>query len=87
MYTYSNHPLTEYIAQLYLRSDSIHEHNTHGCQLPKVRLGSKIFSSLSARIWNALSHKLNCNVSILLFKRNLKLFRLHNELVINYFKE
>ena len=54
--------------------------------LLRVPLESKTFSSLSARIWNALSLKLNCNVSISLFKRNLKLFLLHNELVINYSK-
>ena len=86
MYKYSNHLLPECIAQLYLRNDSIHEHNTRGCQLLRVPLESKTFSSLSARIWNALSLKLNCNVSISLFKRNLKLFLLHNELVINYSK-
>ena len=28
MYKYSNHLLPECIAQLYLRNDSIHEHNT-----------------------------------------------------------
>ena len=82
MYNYSNHLLPECIAQLYLRNDSIHEHNTRGCQLLRVPLESKTFSSLSARIWNALS----LNVSISLFKRNLKLFLLHNELVINYSK-
>ena len=86
IYKYSNHLLPECIAQLYLRNDSIHEHNTRGCQLLRVPLESKTFSSLSARIWNALSLKLNCNVSISLFKRNLKLFLLHNELVINYSK-
>ena len=86
MYEYSNHLLPEYIAQLYLKNDSIHEHNTRGCQLLRVPLDSKTFSSLSARIWNALSLKLNCNVSISLFNRNLKLFLLHNELVINYSK-
>ena len=74
MYKYSNHLLPECIAQLYLRNDSIHEHNTRRCQLLRVPLDSKTFSSLSARIWNALSLKLNCNVLILLFKRNLKLF-------------
>ena len=86
MYKHSNHLLPECIAQLYLRNDSIHEHNTSGCQLLRVPLESKTFSSLSARFWNALSLKLNCNVSISLFKRNLKLFLLHNELVINYSK-
>ena len=64
MYKYSNHLLPECIAQLYLRNDSIHEHNTRGCQLLRVPLDSKTFSSLSARIWNALSFKLNCNVLI-----------------------
>ena len=86
MYIYSSNLLPECIAQLYLRNDSIHEHNTRGCQLLRVPLGSKTFTNLSARIWNSLSQKLNCNVSISLFKHNLKLFLLHNELVINYSK-
>ena len=59
---YPNYLSPECIAQLYLRNDSIHEHNDRECQLLRVPLGSKTFSSLSARIWNALSHKLNCNV-------------------------
>ena len=33
MYKYSNHLLPECRAQLYLRNDSIHEHNTRGSQL------------------------------------------------------
>ena len=55
---------------------NIHEHNTRGCQLLRVPHGSKTLTNLSARIWNALSHKLNFNVSISLFKRKLKLFLL-----------
>ena len=86
MYKYSNNILPECIAQLYLRNDGIHEHKTRGSQLLRVPLGSKTFSCLSARIWKSLSVKLNCNVSISLFKRNLKLFLLHNELVIRYSK-
>ena len=75
MYKYSNHLLPECIAQLYLRNDSIHEHNTRGCQLLRVPLDSKpSVACMSARIWNALSLKLNCNVSISLFKRNLNYF-------------
>ena len=54
MYTYSDHLLPECIAQLYLRNDSIHEHNTRGCQLLRVPLEPKTSSSLRARIWNAL---------------------------------
>ena len=84
MCKYFNNLLPECIAQLYLRNDSIHEHNTRGSQPLRVPLGSKTFSSLSARIRNALAIKLSCNVSFSLFKRNLKLFLLRNELVINY---
>ena len=86
MYKYSNHLLPECIAQLYLRNDSIHEHNTRGSQLLRVPLRSKTFSSLSGKIWNTLSLQLNCNVFISLFKRNLKLILLHNGLVIHYSK-
>ena len=86
MYKYSNNLLPECIAQLCLKNDSIHEHNTRGCQLLIVPLDSKTFSSLSARIWNALSRKLNCNALISLFKCNLKLFLLQNKLAINYSK-
>ena len=81
MYKYSSNLLPECIAQLYLRNDSNNEHNTRGSQLLRVHvpLGSKTFTNLSARIWNL-------NVSISLFKRNLKLFLLYNELVIGYSK-
>ena len=41
MYKYSNHLLPECIAQLHLRNDSIHEHNTRGSQLLRVPLGLK----------------------------------------------
>ena len=50
MYKYSNHLLPECVVQLYLRNDSIHEHNTRGSQLLRVPPGSKTFSNLSARI-------------------------------------
>ena len=42
------------------------------------------FSNISARIWNVLSNKINCDVSLSIFKCNLKLFLLNNELVLNY---
>ena len=40
--------------------------------------------NISARIWNVLSNKINCDVSMSIFKCNLKLFLLNNELVLNY---
>ena len=100
MYKYSLNLLPECIAHLYLRNDSIHEHNTRGCHEHSTRgchehntrgchelrvlPGAKTFSNISARIWNVLSYKINCDVSMSIFKCNLKLFLLHNELVLNY---
>ena len=76
--------LPECITHLYIRNDSIHEHNTRGCQELRVLPGAKIFSYISARIWNVFSNKINCDVSMSIFKCNLKLFLLNNELVLNY---
>ena len=84
MYKYSLNLLPECIAHLYLRNDSIHEHNTRGCHELRVLPGAKTFSNISARIWNVLSNKINCDVSMSIFKCNLKLFLLNNELVLNY---
>ena len=44
----------------------------------------KKISNISARIWNVLGNKINCDVSMSIFKCNLKHFLLHNELVLNY---
>ena len=44
----------------------------------------KSISNISARIWNVLSNKINCDVSMSIFKCNLKQFLLNNELVLNY---
>ena len=84
MYKYSLNLLPECIAHLYLRNDSTHEPNTRGCHELRVLPGAKSFSNISARIWNVLSNKINCDVSMSILKCNLKLFLLHNELVLNY---
>ena len=84
MNKYSLNLLPECIAHLYLRNVSIHEHNTRGCHDLRVLPGAKTFSNISARIWNVLSNKINCDVSMSIFKCNLKLFLLNNELVLNY---
>ena len=80
MYKYSLNLLPECIAHLYLRN----EHNTRGCHELRVLPGAKTFSSISARIWNVLSNKINFDVSMSIFKCSLKLFLLNNELVLNY---
>ena len=70
MYKYSNNHLPECISLyiIYLRNDSIHEHNTRGCHQLRVLPGAKTFSNISARIWNVLTNKFNCDVSMSIFK-------------------
>ena len=84
MYKYSLNLSPECIAYLYLRNDSIHEHNTRGCHKLRVLPDAKTLSNKSAQIRNVLSNKINCDVSMSIFKYNRKLFLLHNELVLNY---
>ena len=50
MYKYSFNVLPECIAHLYLRNDSIHEHNTRGCHELRVLPGAKTFSNGSFRV-------------------------------------
>ena len=50
MHNYSNTLIPECISLLYLRSDSIHEHNTRGWHQLRVLHSAKIFSNISARI-------------------------------------
>ena len=93
MHKYSNNLLPECIAKNvqhgcqcnvhcheFLRNGSIHEHNTQS--IP----GAKTFSNISARFWNVLTNKINCDVSMSMLTCNLKLFVLHNEFVLNYQK-
>ena len=46
IYKYSNNLLPECISLLYLRNDSIHEHNTRGCHQLRVLHGAKTFSNI-----------------------------------------
>ena len=50
MYKYSNNVLPECILLLYLRNDSIHDHNTRGCHQLRILPGAKTFTNISARI-------------------------------------
>ena len=45
---------------------------------------SQTFSSVGAKIWNALNIKINVNVTLIKFKNSLKVYLLSNTLVINY---
>ena len=46
MYKYSLNLLPECIAHLYLRNDSIHEHNTQGCHELRVLTGAKTIANI-----------------------------------------
>ena len=51
------------LTQLYEGTDSVQDHTTQGCQILRVPTGTKTFSNMSARVWNALSHKIYSNTS------------------------
>ena len=61
MYRLNNNLLPNYLSQLYERTDSVHDHNTRGCQLLRVPTGTKMFSNMSARVWNVLSKEIDSN--------------------------
>ena len=50
----------------------------------RVTTGTKNFTYLSARIWNAIVSKININLSLSQFKYKLKIYLLHNTLVYTY---
>ena len=76
MYKFNDNLSPNCLSQLYERADSVHDHNTRGCQLLRVRTGTKTLSNMSARVWNALSNKMDSNTSRAVFKGKLKLFLL-----------
>ena len=67
MYKFNNNLLPNCLLQLYERTDSVHDHNTRGCQLLRVSTGTKTISNMSARDWNALSNKIDSNTSRAVF--------------------
>ena len=78
MYKYHNNLLPCSISQLYTQTmimynntiynDSIHDHNTRCSNLLRVPIDSKLFTSVSARIWNVLNNKIAFDVPISEFK-------------------
>ena len=74
------------ISQLYAKNDSIHDHNTRCSNLLRVPIGSKSFTSVSARIWNVLYNIIVFDVPISNFKSLLKQYLLYNSLSLTYSK-
>ena len=69
---------------LYKKNNVIHDHNTRTKDMFRVSLGTQTFSTVSARIWNALNVKFNVNVPLTRFKVSLKLYLSSNILTISY---
>ena len=69
---------------VYKKNNVIHDHDTGTKGMFRVALGTQTFSTVSARIWNALIVKFNVNVPLSLFKVSLKQYILSNILIIRY---
>ena len=74
------------IHQLFSKNKDIHSHNTRNKNLLRVSSGTKNFTFLSSRIWNAIVCNININVTLPHFKYILKIYLLHNTLNFTYSK-
>ena len=72
------------INKLHKKNNVIHDHNTRTKDVFRVLLGTQTLSTVSARIWNALSVKFNVNVPLTMFNVSLKQYLSSNMLTISY---
>ena len=86
MFKYENGLLPPVMAELYLRNNEIHNYETRNCNKFSIAAGTETFSHVSARIWNALTSKINVNTSISKFKILLKSYLRDNTLPLKYTK-
>ena len=70
--------------ELYKKNNVIHNHNTRTKDKFRVSLGTQTFSTVSARIWNALIVTFNVNVPLSEIKVSLKQYLSSNTLIISY---
>ena len=89
MYKLMNNMLPLAINSLVVKNNDIHHYNTRqnhhlrgSCLTCKTVINS--FTTRSFQTWNAISSKVNINVSMYKFKYYVKLFLLENELMITY---
>ena len=80
----NNGLLPSVLNKLYKKNNVIHYHNTRTKDVFYVSLGNQTFSTVSARIWNALIVKFNVNVSLTRFKVSLKQYLSSNIVTISY---
>ena len=62
----------------------IHSHDTRNKDLLRASAGTKNFTFLSSRIWNARVCNVNINVSLSRFKYRLNIYLLHNTCTLNF---
>ena len=84
MYKINNGLFPSVLNELYKKNNVIHDHNTRTKDMYRVSLGTQTFSTVSARIWNALIVKFIVNVSFYRFKVSLKQYLSSNILTISY---
>ena len=84
MYKINNGLFPSVLNELYKKNNVLHDHNTRTKDMFCVSLGTQTFSTVRARIWNALIVKFNVNVPLTRFKVSLKQYLLINILTISY---
>ena len=84
MYRINNGLVPSVLNELYKKNNFIHDHNIRTKNMFRILLGNQTFSTLSARIWNALIVKFNVNVPLTRFKVSLKQYLSSTILTISY---
>ena len=84
MYKLNSGQLPKVLCNFFRKNNGIHYYNTRTKDMFHISHESQTFSSVGAKIWNALSIKIDVNVTLIKFKISLKAYLLSNTLVINY---
>ena len=84
MYKLNSGHLPKVLCNFFKKNNEIHNYNTRTKDMFRISHESQTFSSVGAKIWNALSIKIDVNVTLIKFKNSLKVYLLSNSLVINY---
>ena len=83
MYKLNSGLLPKVLCNLFKKNNEIHNYNTRTKDMFRISHESQTSSSVGAKFWNALSIKIDVSVTLIKFKRSLKVYLLRNTLVIN----
>ena len=84
MYKLNSGLLPKVLCNFFKKNNEIHNYNTRTKNMFRISHESQTFSPVGAKIWNALSIKIDINVTLIMFKNSLNVYLLSNTLVINY---